>query len=305
LEERGSFPVKPKALTITLVAVISPMLVTAAFSEPASTDHDLDSKWFMDLVVMFATIAIAYFARSTDKAYHKIADVADKLGIISQQQFEIMVAQHEPIIRARIKTNTTTNTQTLTIANEGPPISEISVERAEVYEVTYWRPNPPLKRVEKRLGTIGYYPGSKLTDSGIDTIYETFPAPYLPLIAAVHQSTDREFNGYKTLFNFKCYFRIGYRNQIGSKRAKWFAVDAFGSREITEEEGRAQQQTIRTSSLANQAFVFYQMGIDQFWDLVSRIAPPPELPEHREGFLSILFAKLRAFAARLPLSRIQ
>jgi hypothetical protein len=157
----------------------------------------------------------------------------------------------------------------------------------------------PFKNELKYFVTIGYYPASRSPDPGTNIIYKTFPSPYLALIANIHSTTDKEFNGYQTTFDFKRFFRIEYRNRSGSRRTKWFTVDEFGSREINEQEGNAQLEIIKTTLLANQAFVFYQMGIDQFWDIVSRVAPPLEPPQRRAGFLGTILFKLRSFANRL------
>jgi hypothetical protein len=285
------------------LSVIVFILIAAAILIIVFRADKIDSKWTADFVVMLATIAIAYFARSTDKAYHRIADVAEKLAMVSRQQFEIMVAHDEPIIRAKIRTFDDPNlanakVQALVIDNDGPPITEISVERAEVYEITYWMPNSPFKREEKRFGTIGYFPGSTLINSGTKTIYETYPSRYFSLVAEIHSTTDREFNGYNTMLNFRRFFRIDYRNQIGGRRTRWFAVDEFGSREIDEKEGIAQSELIKKSVLANEAFVFYQMGMDQLWDIVSRIAPVSEAPPDLRGYFFSVFSRLHSRAKR-------
>jgi hypothetical protein len=50
-------------------AIIAMLLVPAAAqTSSGETQQGFDYKWITDLVVMLATVAIAYYARSTDRA---------------------------------------------------------------------------------------------------------------------------------------------------------------------------------------------------------------------------------------------
>jgi hypothetical protein len=101
----------------------------------------------------------------------------------------------------------------------------------------------------------------------------------------------------RTLVDFRRYFRIEYLNRVGAKRIKWFNVDAFGSKEIPDDAGWRQFQVVKESMRRNEAFVFYSMNIDHFWNIVQRIAPMPIQP--RASFYQVAVTRIKAmFSAR-------
>jgi hypothetical protein len=111
----------------------------------------LNSKEATDFILMIATVMIALFAYSTDRAYHRIADIAAKLSTIVEQQSQIIAARDEPIISGRIitvfdKQNGETSDH-LEIINSGPPITELSVTTAELFEVSFGTIIPRLKSI--------------------------------------------------------------------------------------------------------------------------------------------------------------
>jgi hypothetical protein len=233
----------------------------------------------VDLAVMIATVTIAYFARSTDAAYHRIAEVADRLATIAKQQQEILAARDEPVISAKVESILDqvgpANKDRLVITNTGSPITEIKVETAEIFEVTFWQPDPPGHVEVKRIGSIGYSPGHYPPSPGVGIIFHSVPSPYPDTLFEIHKTLDREFNGYRARVDFKRYFSIEYLNRIGETKTRWFRVDAFGSAQIPEREAREVFLMVKQSITSNTDFVFYSMDIEQFWELVGRIAPPP------------------------------
>jgi hypothetical protein len=258
------------------------LLVTRLFGETPHTTaavESFDSKWIMDLLVMAATIAIAYFARSTDQAYHRIADVASKLTTIVEQQAEIIRARDEPIIIARIESVFDANGKTVTseylrVRNIGAPITEISIETAQLFEIRYSSTQPPGNVETAFMGTVGYYPASSSPSPEGDYIFTTVKTRYRDLIFDIHRTTDRTVGSCGMLVTFRQFFRIDYRTRTNIRKTRWFSADAFGSKEIQEVEGCSVFQTINESMRLSKAFVFYNMGIDEFCTMASQCAPP-------------------------------
>jgi len=230
-------------------------------------------KYLIDLVVMIATVAIAFYAYSADKAYHAIAKVAERLEEIARQQVTILAGRDEPLIVARIEAqmdeNNVARSEALVIRNRGHAVVELSVETYAVFECAYTH---AINHVIKRIGTIGYYGAQGNIHQDEDIIFRTFPTTYRDLMIAAHNRTDVAVNGHRVLIRFLQFFKIEYMTRMGVERTRWFSVSAFGAQEIPDDEGAALVALLRNDTQAP-LFIFYRDNIEELWQIVAAIAP--------------------------------
>jgi hypothetical protein len=257
--------------------------IAEAQNSKTDSAQDERQKRLLDWLVLLATavgvvatIFLAKYAKSTDRAYHKIAEIEGQLANIAQRQLDIMAAAEEPILQARVAAVMNPNTQTydsdhLMIENVGTPVTEIEVRTAEIFSIRFW--NVP-NTVIRQFGTIGYYPYNWPDRTG-NKIFDTGPSTYRSLVFQLHVPSEHEFNGYKVLVDFQQYVRIKYSTRTTPARQRWYAVSEFGSVEKPEEAQKA-FATVEESMRDGTVFVFYQMTADDFWKIVQQVAPPAQ-----------------------------
>jgi hypothetical protein len=260
---------------------------------------------FATLLLAAATLALVLIARSSDRAYHTIADIAERLANIAQRQTDIasstdrafhtisdvarqlantaerqvklLAASDRPVIQARIESIIgeagNVEKDRLIVVNIGAPVSEVKVEWVSYFQIRFWG-HPNHVEVESRfVATNGYYPGGFSVPTGT-TIYETIPSAFRQMAFEIYKaSLNKQINGSKTLVDLLHVVHVLYRTRTQGAQSGWFAVDELGSKEMMDADGQ-RARAIYEKSVNAQILFDFADGPEKFWEIVERIAPP-------------------------------
>jgi hypothetical protein len=215
------------------------------------------NKPFVDFLI---PIALAYFAWSTDRVYHRLTE-------ITEGQKQIMEIQYDPVFDARIELQRDEATDNfdadrILVENTGAPITVQRLNHREVFEVRYWSPSgSTLVYIPTvHYNTIGIR-GHSMTGELYSTTFTKYRLKEFELERAVG---ERKFGGRQALINFRRFLEIGFVDRLRRARTEYLELQTDGSTILPESLG---QKMINLSSAIYPAGIqldFDTMGVEEF-----------------------------------------